>query len=262
MVKINRFGLLHSLFSILNQYSESDTDYMIAKYLLDNYKNISELNIYKISDDCFVSRATIRRFCSSIGFDNFKELKYEFSKYDDQSLSYHNHYNKKNYLEFLSTDLEQMIIDMKERISNMDLDHIVDKIYHSKRVVFFTSSSGASSVMHFQHGMLFFDKLIYIVSENFETNQLLFELDQEDVVFILSGTAGLAKASLPILKKINTEKILFTLSRDLDDLSKYCKVEYVGSIESPEDGRSVYYTYGFRFLLDVIFAKYLNKYVR
>lgn len=262
MVKVNRFGLLHSLFSIINQFSDSDTDYIIAKYLLDNYKTISELNIYQVSEDCFVSRATIRRFCSSIGFDNFKELKNEFSKYDDQSMSYYDHYYKANYLDFLSIELEHMIADMRMKISEMDLEHIVDKIHHSERVVFFTSSSGASSVMHFQHGMLLFNKLIYIISENFEYNQLLFDLNEDDVVFILSGTAGLAKASIPILKKIETEKILFTLSRDLGDLGKYCRVEYVGSIDSPEDGRSVYYTYGFRFLLDTIFAKYLSKYVK
>lgn len=33
--------------------------------------------------------------------------------------------------------------------------------------------------------------------------------------------------------------ILFTLNRDLDNVGKYCKVEYIGFLEKPADGRSV-----------------------
>ena len=43
---INRYGLLYSLFSIINHQEQSDADYVVAEFLLKNYSDIGNLNIY------------------------------------------------------------------------------------------------------------------------------------------------------------------------------------------------------------------------
>lgn len=81
--ELNRYGVLNSLISILNEGEEDSSDVVIAKYLLQNFNHLQNLNIYDMAGECFVSRATIRRFAQRLGFDNFKILKNQFESFHD-----------------------------------------------------------------------------------------------------------------------------------------------------------------------------------
>ena len=86
--ELNKYGILNSLISVLNEGAEDTADVNIAKYLLQNFNRLQELNIYDIASECFVSRATIRRFSKKMGFDNFKDLKGQFINFHDTYLFY------------------------------------------------------------------------------------------------------------------------------------------------------------------------------
>ena len=82
MVEINKYGLLNALLNIINTYEEDSSKVVIAKYLLSNFSNINQINIYDAAEECAVSRASIRRFSQDIGFENFRNLKQEKLEYE------------------------------------------------------------------------------------------------------------------------------------------------------------------------------------
>ncbi|WDC84259.1 hypothetical protein PL321_18945 [Caloramator sp. mosi_1] len=59
--------------------NDNSTYSVIAQYLLKMYdiKNIENLKIIQIQNECHVSSSTIVRFCKHIGCSGFSELKYK-----------------------------------------------------------------------------------------------------------------------------------------------------------------------------------------
>ena len=72
---IVRFNLLTSLLSHLNRNDENDTDFVIARYFLTHLRQLKDISIYKIAEECFVSRSSIQRFIKNIGYDSYTQLK-------------------------------------------------------------------------------------------------------------------------------------------------------------------------------------------
>lgn len=256
---INRYGLLYSLFSLINRKNESDIDYVLAEYLLSHYNEIGDLNIYDFAEDCHVSRSTIRRFCESIGFQNFAKMKNEFKKYDDQYKRINDYYHQENFTEFLATEINHMIDGFRE-IPEKDIDKIASTIYKKQKIVFLTTNVGVTSISNFQQGMLFNNKVIHVISDNFDNHPLLNSLGEDDLIIVLSGTAGLAKRIIPSLKHTPAEIMLLTMKNVVTELEKYCDVYYI-SQQSGEEVSLVYLTYGYSFFLDLLLAKYVEKYV-
>ena len=70
---ITRFNLLTTLLAILNTNNTEDTNFHIAKYILEHFQNLDQLSIYTVADECFVSRSSVQRFIKTIGYDSFFE---------------------------------------------------------------------------------------------------------------------------------------------------------------------------------------------
>ena len=83
MDRFNRWGLMNSLIAILNEGNDS-TDVFIAKYFMKNFGRMHDLNVYDVAQECFVDRATIRRFAQKLGYANFKEMKEQFENYNQK----------------------------------------------------------------------------------------------------------------------------------------------------------------------------------
>lgn len=49
--ELNRYGVLNSLISILNEGEEDSSDVVIAKYLLQNFNHLQNLNIYDMAGE-------------------------------------------------------------------------------------------------------------------------------------------------------------------------------------------------------------------
>lgn len=52
-----------------------DTNYDIAQGLLRNYTRLSSMSLRQMADACFVSKASLSRFCRYLGFEDFAEFK-------------------------------------------------------------------------------------------------------------------------------------------------------------------------------------------
>lgn len=75
---IRHFNLMSSLLSVLNTTEYDATNSVLARYFLEHFDQLDQLNVYDVADACYTSRSGIRRFCQSIGLDNFSDLKCHF----------------------------------------------------------------------------------------------------------------------------------------------------------------------------------------
>ncbi len=259
-MRINRLSLLHSLFSVLNDYPPEDSNAVLALYFLEHYRKLSELNIFDVAADCFVSRSSVRRFCQSIGYENFIDLKTEFREYDDQMAHFTQHVEKDNYRESLTKEINAMIAELDQRMNHAETDKMADRIKNSRFVVFLTSETSTSIIRTFQQSMVLHGKIIYLISDSYTENNLLNKLDQRDYLIVLSATGVFAKACEDYIKPIKAYKALVTVNRDEGFKSQYDRVYHLSAQDRSQDGSLVYGKYGLTYMFDVIYATYVNKY--
>lgn len=104
------------LFSILDSENEDSNDYIIAKYLLENYKQLSRVTLSDISEQCNVSKAAISRFCKKIGLLDYIDL---------QMLIRERHKKKNKQQELLSIEQQnQAFIDLLD-VTNKNMQVIM-----------------------------------------------------------------------------------------------------------------------------------------
>ncbi|WP_231723301.1 MurR/RpiR family transcriptional regulator [Caviibacter abscessus] len=53
----------------------TENELCVAKYIMENYKNIKNISITDISSKTFTSISTVTRMCKKIGLSGFSELK-------------------------------------------------------------------------------------------------------------------------------------------------------------------------------------------
>ena len=67
-------SLFNQLVIYLDTANEIDTNYNIAWYVVRNFSKITDMSINELADKCYVSPATISRFCKSLGYENYLHL--------------------------------------------------------------------------------------------------------------------------------------------------------------------------------------------
>ena len=134
------------LLEYINDAPKKDINYEIALTLLNNFDKVKKMNITEISELCYVSPATISRFCRMIGFSNFSEFK----TVSNIKFSLENDYSRellttgredikaafKNYTNSLMENMNYVL----DNINYDDIDYIAKKIYETEKVAFFCKS--------------------------------------------------------------------------------------------------------------------------
>ncbi|MBF0598858.1 hypothetical protein IM763_02050 [Atopobiaceae bacterium FL090493] len=79
-------GRTHVLMSLLAIYNENDSgqlSHAIAEYLLTHFESIGSMSLQEVMDAGFVSRSGLRRFCQSIGVENFSSLRNQAGEWEE-----------------------------------------------------------------------------------------------------------------------------------------------------------------------------------
>ena len=62
------------LLSYIDTSMQRDNNYQIAVKMLENYDALKDMSIAQIADMCYVSKASVSRFCRFLGYESFKEM--------------------------------------------------------------------------------------------------------------------------------------------------------------------------------------------
>ena len=170
---IRHFSLMNSLLAVVNRSPHDSMDSTLARYFLERFDRLADLNVYDVAEECYTSRSGIRRFCQSIGLDNFSDLKsyaWEWSRHRRLFSRYTDH---ENYRDYLVAALAEMDRTINEAVSEETLDRLARLLHRSKRIVILTSDFSSGAVRQFQQSMLYLHKVIDIVTDSTgDTTQL------------------------------------------------------------------------------------------
>lgn len=250
--ELNRYGVLNSLISILNEGEEDSSDAVIAKYLLQN------LNIYDMADECFVSRATIRRFAQRLGFDNFKILKNQFESFHDTYSFYRAGIYDNTENNTISEQILKMVNECDSFFTDEKIAGIVNDIKKANTIVFLTSDIYSRQSSEFQKAMILNDKMVRIISKKYENSELLHSLKSTDLLLVISVSGFFVNVILPYIKDNQAKTILLTTVHDLKYYDYFDEVWYL-SKSAKTNNRSVYTVFATQYCLEKIFDAYMKS---
>lgn len=259
---LNNLGIRNSLFDILDKKNLGSIDYSIAYYLLKNFNRLGSISIYKMVEECNVSRSSINRFFKNIGYKNFLEFKTSFKhKYDVHITKLINR-PYKDYINILTVEILSMMEELKYRMDSQEVIKICEEIYNSEKVVFLSASSNAGIIRNFQQEFIYLDKIIYSISQSYANDKLMKSLTERDLLINFSITGVLAKANEESIKKLNCNKILITVNRDKNLISSYDNTYYLSSKNIDELDVNIYNRYALTYMLDILLNNYSYMYLK
>lgn len=256
--ELNRYGVLNSLISILNEGEEDSSDAVIAKYLLQNFNHLQNLNIYDMADECFVSRATIRRFAQRLGFDNFKILKNQFESFHDTYSFYRAGIYDNTVNNTISEQILKMVNECDSFFTDEKIAGIVNDIKKANTIVFLTSDIYSRQSSEFQKAMILNDKMVRIISKKYENSELLHSLKSTDLLLVISVSGFFVNVILPYIKDNQAKTILLTTVHDLKYYDYFDEVWYL-SKSAKTNNRSVYTVFATQYCLEKIFDAYMKS---
>ncbi|MBU3142815.1 MurR/RpiR family transcriptional regulator [Clostridium sp. CF012] len=103
---------------LLKRASLSNLETQVLNYFLKYHEKILTANIETLSNDMYVSTATISRTCKKLGYSGFQELRYSLNQYKQ------NEYEKNNHIIHKDNDINDHISrfnnEMKCTLMNID----------------------------------------------------------------------------------------------------------------------------------------------
>ncbi len=251
-----RLSLLYNLQNLYNTSEVSSVEYQLSSYLIDNYFRIDRLNIFDVAEENSVSRATVRRYCQNLGYDNFKELKNHFNEFDEGLSQYEEFYSRQSFINTLKRQVFEMFNELEERLSNKELNQIVSSLFKADEVVIIASSTIANNVRFFQQAMALFGKRVSIVVNEQELQEKKATLANNSIIQFFSVSGVLAKTMMLDTYETGINTYLFTNLRSPLFNQFFDKVYHLTSAENRNPSEIIYYTYGIAFVLDSILNEY------
>lgn len=196
----------YKLAEIANLSFRDSLDYIIAKEMLQNIEKVSNMSIDTIANICSTSTASITRFCQKIGYDSFKELKYNIS----QSHTLHNMIDSQ---EQRTISINKAILNTKVKfdylinhslfmIEKSMIKELVQKIIENNRIAIFCASHELSAVVLFQALLKQYHKKVDIILCNTDVHKMNYVLENVDFVLFLTYGGRWMRRSHELMSKI------------------------------------------------------------
>lgn len=137
----------------------TDSERKVAEYVLEKYMEVLNYTVTELAEKAKVSDATVVRFCRSVGYKGYQDLKINLAQ--DAIVPY-KHLNTSLEKEDTPSEIARKVIrseietlEETMNILNMrELEHSAEAIRNAKRVVFFGSGGSVMVAMDAMHKFL------------------------------------------------------------------------------------------------------------
>ena len=262
---LNRFNVLTTLLVILNSNDANDTNFIIAKFIIEHIDEIKSMSIYDLADRCFVSRSSVQRFLKNIGYESYTQLKQSIDIVISHQKAYAAYTNRTGFPEFVAASINNMLKDIDVAASSRSFSRLVDLLYSCENVYMLSAEDSVEAIKVFQRCMLSIGRTIRIYTNASSNFDFTSSLTKDDLVIVSSGTGNFALVINDMMKPIPAHKYLLTWNTSSLFENTYDTIQYVGtsmSFNSSEltASKNVYNTYGLTYFFDLLFHAYFTKY--
>ncbi|MDD8049009.1 MAG: MurR/RpiR family transcriptional regulator [Thomasclavelia sp.] len=221
-------SLFYRLIIFIDSSSHEDTNYKIAMYMAHNFTKVAKMGISQLADECFVSPATISRFCRTLGYENFAHLKQECAYFQDNERKFNNLINIPvskmiNDPTEVTREYCQQVCDvineLPKRLDWEVIDDVLRSIHDSDNVCFFGTQFSHSAALHFQTDLLMLEKFSSAYMEQETQMSCAKNMTETSVAIIVSVNGNFINSSpktLAYLVKSGCTIVLMTSNVEAD----------------------------------------------
>lgn len=199
---------IYTLLNYINCSMKQDTDYEIAKCLLQNVRKLGKLSLEETAFLCNVSVSTLNRFYRTVGFENFSTVK-KLLKNHDLPFNYESfldaHGNPKEYMDAMTQGLYRI-----EEIDNRVWTKIARMIESAERIYLLGYGDFHYQAGYFQNIMLYHGKLLEIVNQNERLSGTM-KAEKNDLIIVTSLSGGYVNNMQKKLDELKCKKVLITM---------------------------------------------------
>lgn len=180
------------LLSYIDTSMQRDNNYQIAVRMLENFDSLKDMSISQIADMCFVSKASISRFCRFLGYESFKEmhdaLGIDYPISYDYSQRFFRNLTADPRAAFLAyaKEAQQNIAETISEENLAELPKIAYAIHDCRRVAFFSHHFLWDTGRYLQNKLFSMGKVMELYLDR--SSQLAYaqSLQPEDMAIICS----------------------------------------------------------------------------
>lgn len=255
--------LLSRLIVYINSCVKKDVIYEIACYIIKNYGHCQDIMLKDIMDECYVSRASVTRFCEYFGFhswNNFQNFLIKTKKVKEQQIeSRFNHINVSSVYDHICYIAKDDSLEFKNALKE-NIDKLVTMVHQSKRIYLFGAIYPLSLAFDFQINMISVGKEVYC---DYQSEMDYMEpMNNGDIAFILTASGryiGECKAKFNLICNNPGKKVVISCSNQYSSLQYIDHYLYIPTTNKNSFTDFDYYTI---LLLDLIYIEYNLKYCR
>jgi DNA-binding MurR/RpiR family transcriptional regulator len=196
----------------LNIANKNDTYSRIILYILTYPEKVPTMSISELADECFVSAATISRFCKQFKLNSYAHLKKEItiankmshfqglrmSKKEAQQLQT----NPKEYLQEYANEIKQSIDDVVAHLDYTEIDELLHKIYQAQEVILVGYSSTLELAKSMQTSLMISHKLTLVPEEEKLLNLIVQQATESTLIIVFSSFGMIFSKNADLINKI------------------------------------------------------------
>lgn len=221
-------NLFYRLIIFLDTAPENDTNYNIALFMANNFYRIANMRISELASECFVSPATISRFCRTLGYENYAHLKQECYTFHSHNKKFNNlinipletmRYHPQEATQQYVRQVTEYIADLPQTLDWHEIDQVLKLIHDSHSVAFFGTQFSQSAALHFQTDLLMLEKFTMAYMDSARQLECAKSLTEESVAIIITVNGYFSNSGYKILqyiKKSGCHVVLMTCHPELD----------------------------------------------
>lgn len=193
-MNIKAFSLMQKLMYCTNINEHAFVE--LAYYLLLNYNRIGEMTVKEIADKCYVSASMVRRFCRSINYDNFSELrKAKLSNDENQAAISAENQRLGRYQPYtLYQEITRLMFRVGQLFPPSVLRPLSERFQNAEATLIFAVRPYATGLQEFQCQMLALGKPVYFFEDIKPYKHVIDKAGSRNNVIVVSPTGGILSA--------------------------------------------------------------------
>ena len=204
------YWLRIALFSIIDREEEGSNNYIIAKYLLKNYNNLSGVSLTEISKSCNLSKAAVSRFCKELGLMDYIDLQMlirtgsQKERVTGSNMSEEE--QKADYYRMVHTAYE----DLKSVMAQKETEDLIHDLKNYEHIYAFGHLQASHIAYILGNSLAMYNKFLYTTQSWPEQVEKIEQATSEELIIIFSASGDYFKRldiNLRFLKKENAPKV-------------------------------------------------------
>jgi DNA-binding MurR/RpiR family transcriptional regulator len=248
----------------------SHNEQLIADFILEHPDQVLNMNTHQLSQQCYVSVATIYRLCEKLGLTGYSELKLKLSQsiheymydedfdFDFPVKKYQTHYE---IMSKLKEDYDKTVQSTFQLFSLDQLRLAVNALYKAKHIDIYTSAGNIYFAQNFKFQMQEIGINVNVPVEEYQQRLSAAKSNKDHLAIIISfGGRNILSQILPQILKETQTPILLISSYDYQ--MKGVKADYQLYMSSHENHYKKISSFSTRlsilYILDVLYTCYFE----